>query len=75
MAMKYINREGSIFMFPEHVEHGDFIIKMGISKDEVIGAGFVRTDADGELYPYGRSQSLDIGVGEHCRSNLSRSVI
>ena len=74
MALKYVNHEGRMYMFPDHVPHADFVMSMKIPKDELIGAGFVRTDADGDLYCYGRAQSLDMGVGSKDQTCLNRTV-
>lgn len=61
---KYINYEGSIFIFPPFVDHSEFARKYGMKKSEIDGAGFVNFFGINGPTCYGKSLSLDITCNE-----------
>lgn len=66
-SVKYISTTHNgcltIFVFPGHIGHDEFVARLGCGRDKVKSAGFVDyVCRDGVMvgYCYGRSVSLDI---------------
>ncbi len=62
--MKYIAFEGKfhaeVMIFASVQEHAQVALNMNLDKEDIIGAGFVGIDGDGQPYFYGQSTSLNI---------------
>lgn len=64
LEMKYIAYEGAfaptITLFANYYDHCDMANNLHIKREELLGAGFVKIDHEGELYCYGKSISLGV---------------
>jgi len=59
------------FVFPEYIGHVAMVRRLGLSKEDVLSAGFVSIDGD-KVTCHGRSDTLDLSVGKRDETILAR---
>lgn len=64
-GMKYISFDRrfsyqSLVIFPADVDHAQFARFVAIEPENVLGAGFIKLDANGHPYCHGKSTSLNV---------------